>query len=138
MRLNFAGRQWALQLFERMDYVEFNAIADDTYGLITVPPGSYVQTAIAAVVDTSFVGPTDAELVVTNDATGGAIATVDLTAAPGSTSLLAAGYYADGFRIRVAVNKSGAVATAGVVRLVGAYVIDKRANETQTDVRPLT
>lgn len=137
MRLNFAGRQWALQLFERADFTEFNAIDDDTPGFVTVPPGTFVEVAITATVDTAFVGPATAQLIVTNDATGGAIATVDLLVG-GATSLLAAGYYAEGFRLKVVVNKVGPVATAGVVRLHGTYVIDKRSTETQTDVRPLS
>lgn len=136
MRLNFSGRQWLLKLFEYIDYVVFNAIDDGVYGFVNVPPGSYVEDAINAVVDVSFVGPGTAELVVTNATTGGAIATVDLTAAPGTTALLAAGYYPEGFKIKVEVNKAGAVATAGVARLTGGYIINHRANETQPEHIP--
>lgn len=137
MRLNLAGRQWKLEIFDRVAFAEFNSIADGTEGFITVPPGSNVTEAITLTVVDAFVGPTTAEAIATNDADDSAIDTADLSSAS-PTELLAVGYYEEGFRIKIEINKAGAVATAGVFTITGAYVVDKRVNETQTDVRPLS
>lgn len=137
MRLNLAGRQWPLYIYNRVDFAALNATDDDVFGIISLPPGAFLLTDLHAIVEESVVGPSTAELVFTNDATAAAIITTDLLGAPGTQVVTVAGYYPEGIRIRVTVNKVGPVATAGVLRVIGSYVIDGRATETQTDVRPL-
>lgn len=137
MRLNLAGRQWPLYIYTRTDFSELNATDDAVFGIISLPPGAFLLSDLHSIVEESVVGPTTATLVFTNDATGAAIITTDLMGAPATQVITVAGYYPEGIRIRVTVTKTGAVATAGVMRIIGSYVIDNRATETQTDVRPL-
>lgn len=131
MELNLSGRQSPLVIYERFGYLEWNASSNSIDGVIVIPSGAHVTQAVEVIIETAFVGPTGADLLVENDTTGANIATVDLTGAPGATSVLAVGFQPAGFRIRVAVIKEGDDATAGAARITGAYVIDKRATETQ-------
>lgn len=131
MELNLSGRQWALNIYERFGYLEWNAASNNIDGIIAVPAGAHVTQAIEVILETAFVGPSTASLIVENDTTGASIATVDLLGAPGATSVLAVGFQPAGFRLRVAVLKTGDDATAGAARITGVYVIDKRATETQ-------
>lgn len=130
-RLNLSGRQWPLFIYSRTDYNDLNAISDDTYGVLSIPIGAYVFDAITFWVEDAVVGPTTAEMVFTNEATGASAATTaDLKGTPNTSTLLAqAGYYPDGYKVRLTVNKTGAVATAGSMRVIGSYIIDGRSTE---------
>lgn len=137
MRINLAGRQWPLEIFERFTYQEFNGFDSGSYGLIAVPPGSFLLEDLVFSIEASFVGPTTAAMVSTVDTSGAANLNIDLLGAPANSVVTVAGWYPEGIRFRFTVNKTGAAATAGAFRIKGSYVIDKRSNETQTDVRPL-
>jgi hypothetical protein len=129
MNLNFAGRQYPLHVYERLPFAEFNRANDGDAGYLIIPPKTELTADLEVDVTVSYVGPTTAELIVTNMATLAVVATVDLTAAPAVTTLQAAGYLADGLRLKVEVNKAGAVATAGHANITGAYLNDGRADE---------
>jgi len=132
MRFNFSGRQWVLNLLSVFGFVEVNQAPTGDVSYLTIPPGAQVTTAIALNVTASFVGPATADLIVTNDATGGAIATVDLLAAPGVTAIIPVGTYPEGFRAKIVLDIDAA-ATAGEFQSQGAYLVENRANEIQPE-----
>lgn len=139
MRLNLGGRQWQLNVYERVGYVEFNRVDDDIFGIFVIPQGAFVVDPITFWVEDALVGPSTAEMVFTNDVTGATAATTaNLLGAPNTSTLIApSGYYPEGYRVRLTVNKAGDPATVGSMRLIGSYVIDGRATEHQSEIRPL-
>lgn len=128
MNLNFAGRQYPLHVYERFDFTEFNRAADGDAGYAILPPKSDLTAQLQVNVTVGYVGPATAELIATNAATGALIATVDLTVAA-VTPIVVVGFLADGFRVKFEVNKTGAVATAGLALITAAYLNDGRADE---------
>jgi hypothetical protein len=132
MRFNFSGRQWILNLLSVFGYVDYNNAEDGDVSYLTIPPGAQVTTAIAINVTTAFVGPTTAELIVTDDSDGSPVATIDLTAG-GATSILAVGAYPEGFRAKIELNKDATAATAGAFQSEGAYLVENRTNEIQPE-----
>ena len=135
MRINLAGRQYPLAVAERVTYQEFNGLETGSFGIVAIPPGSYLLSDLVFAITESFVGPTTAAMVSTIDSSGAANLNIDLLGAPAPSVVTVAGWYPDGIRFRFTINKTGAAATAGAFSIRGSYVIDKRSNETQDDGR---
>jgi hypothetical protein len=135
---NFAGRQYPLAIYKRIRYTDINriqngvALVDKVIGYITIPPKSFLSAALNIVTTAAMTGGTGT-LSFINDASGAVLHAEDLTAAPGTNAIVAAGYQDSGLRIRVELDTNGVTQAALDARIEGTLILEDRSNEVMPE-----
>lgn len=135
---NFAGRQYPLSIYKRFRFGDINriqngiALVSKVIGYITIPPKALLTAPLQVVTTAAMTGGTGTMTFI-NDATAAVLLAEDLTAAAGTSVILAAGYQDSGMRIRVELTTNGVTQAGLDNRIEGEMVLEGRSNEVMPE-----